>query len=98
MIYTNANSKRTPIAPYGAMGVTNEQGMLNFVDGLVIAVIDAVAAFYALDVVDGELLLFFYDCAVGALGFAGTAFDATLGNDICHSTTSAYFTSPLRST
>ena len=73
-------------------------GRLHFVNGLIIAIVHAVAAFYTLDVVNGELLLLFYDGAVGALRLAGTAFDTTLGNDICHSATSDYFTSPLRST
>ena len=71
---------------------------LLLVDGLVVAVIDAVAALYALDVVDGELLLFLDNGAVGALGFAGTALDAALGDHICHIATSDYLTSPLRST
>ena len=71
---------------------------LNFINGLVVAIVDAVAAFYTLDVVDGELLLLFDDRAVGALGFASTAFDTAISNDICHSATSAYLTSPLRST
>ena len=57
---------------------------LFLVDGLVVAVIDAVTALYALDVVDGELLLFFDDCAVGALRFAGAALDAAIGDHICH--------------
>ena len=70
----------------------------DFVDGLVIAVIDAVTAFNALDVVDGELLLFFHNGTVGALGFTGTALNAAFGDHICHNATSVYFTSPLRST
>ena len=70
----------------------------DLVNGLVVAIVDAVAAFDALDVVDGELLLLFHDGAVGALGFAGAALDAALGDHICHDATSAYLTSPLRST
>ena len=51
---------------------------LFLVNGLVVAVVDAVAAFDALDVVDGELLLLFHDGAVGAFGLAGAALDAAV--------------------
>lgn len=71
---------------------------LDFVDGFVIAVVDAVAAFYTLDVVDSKLLLFFDDGAVGALGLTGATFDAAFSDDVSHSATSDYLTSPLRST
>ena len=70
----------------------------DFVNCLVVAVVDTVSAFHTLDVVDGKLLLLFHNGAVGAFGLAGTAFDAALGDHICHNATSAYFTSPLRST
>ena len=52
----------------------------DFVNCLVVAVVDAVAAFDALGVIDGEFLCFFHNGTVGALRLAGTAFDATLGN------------------
>ena len=70
----------------------------DFVNCLIVAVIDAVAALYTLDVVDGELLLFFYNGTVGTLGLAGTTLDAALGDHICHNVASSYLTSPLRST
>ena len=41
----------------------------DLVNGLVVAIVDAVAALNALDVIDGELLLFFHNGAVGAFGF-----------------------------
>ena len=85
-----------PHCPFGQRGTV--YGNLNFVNGLVVAVIDTVAAFNALDIVDGELLLFLHDGSDGALGFAGTALDAALGDDVCHGNTSDYLTSPLRST
>ena len=70
----------------------------DFVNGLVVAIVDAVAAFDALDVVDGELLLFFQDGAVGAFGLAGAALYAAVSDHICHNAASSYLTSPLRST
>ena len=70
----------------------------NLVNGLVVAIVDAVAAFNALDVVDGELLLFFQDGAVGAFGLAGAALYAAVSDHICHNAASSYLTSPLRST
>ena len=62
------------------------------------AIDHAVAAFYTLDVVDGELLFFLYDGTVGALGFTGAALDTAFGDDVSHGITSDYLTSPLRST
>ena len=56
----------------------------DFINGLVIAIVDTVAALDALNVIDGELLLLFHDGAVGALGFAGAALDAAIGDHICH--------------
>ena len=73
-------------------------GRLLLIDSLVVAVVDAVAAFDALDVVDGELLLLFQNGAIGAFGLAGTALYAAIRNHICHNVTSDYLTSPLRST
>ena len=70
----------------------------DFVNCLVVAVVDAVAALHTLDVVDSELLLLFHDGAVGAFGLAGTALDAAFGDHICHSAFLPYFTSSLRST
>ena len=70
----------------------------DLVNGLVVAIVDAVAAFDALDVVDGELLLFFQNGAIGAFGLAGAALYAAVSDHICHNAASSYLTSPLRST
>ena len=70
----------------------------DFVNCLVVAVVDTVSAFHTFDVVDGELLFLFHNGAVGAFGLACAALDAALSDDICHRTTSDYLTSPLRST
>ena len=78
-----------------AYGMSERSDLVN---GLVVAIVDAVAALHALDVVDGELLLLFQNGAIGAFGLAGTALYAAIRNHICHNVTSDYLTSPLRST
>ena len=75
----------SPIAQQWGTGYVVLRVLISdLVNCLVIAVVHAVAAFDALDVVDGELLLLFHDGAVGALGFAGAALDAAIGDHICH--------------
>ena len=93
--------KNIPIVPKNngdMFMIAGFSGESDFVDGLVIAVVDAVAALDALDIVDGELLLLLDNGAVGALGLAGAALDTALSDHICHDASLPYLTSPLRST
>ena len=50
----------------------------------------SVAAFNALDIVDGEFCRLFHNGTVGTLGFTGTALYTTFSDHICHGTTSDY--------